>query len=322
MRWVKRGGWTGSVARGARQGFLAYLKNLRILQVVAKTYPFSFETYGLTIWHGTPPVMRRLHSHTEVEMNLITRGTLTYRFAGEPVVLKAGALHVFGGIIPHVLEQVTPKAEYVCLTLPLADFIRWQLPENISGPILRGEILSDSDWVHDVRRFARWWDDIEGGDARRTRATLPELQARLERMALSNELATTWKRRITGAAGVAVPGVLQRIEQMLHTLSARFSEPLTLKELAAGTGWHTHYAAEQFKRWIGVSPGQFLLRQRISHARYLLATDGTKVLEVSEACGFGSQSSFYAAFTKLAGMTPAAYRRKIGSHGATSRSAL
>lgn len=274
-----------------------------------KLTPFFFESFGLNIWRGTPPLMQRLHSHTEVEFNLVTRGSLAYRFAGEAVTFKAGALHVFGGITPHELEWIASGTEFICLTVPLAAFIRWRLPENVNGAILRGEILSDADQVNDVRRFARWWEDLEGGDARRARVMLPEVQARMERMALSEAMATAWRRRGGARAGDAATGTLLRVERMLRTIAAGFAEPLSLAEMAEGTDWHPHYAAGQFRKWIGTPPGEFLLQQRIAHAKHLLAAGEGKVIDVAEECGFASQSSFYAAFTRLTGSTPAAYRR-------------
>jgi AraC-like DNA-binding protein len=289
---------------------LALIKNFLNLQVMPTAHPFVFETFGLRICHGMPPLMRRLHSHTELEFNLVIRGRLTYRFAGEPVTLKAGTLYVFGGVTPHELEDVSPDAEYFCLTVPLTEFIRWRLPENVHSPLLRGEILGDVDKPHDERRFARWKDDLLSRDPRRARVILPEVQARMERMALSSGLSSRWRRQDSLPTKGTHLGVLLRVEKMLHRISANFAEPLALKELAEDTGWHPHYAAGQFKAWIGVSPGEFLLRQRVAHARQLLVTTEAKVIEVSEACGFPSQSSFYAAFTRLTGMTPAAYRRK------------
>jgi AraC-like DNA-binding protein len=252
--------------------------------------------------------MNRLHSHTEVEFNLVTSGCLSYRFAGEPVEFNAGALYVFGGLTPHELEHVSKGSEYVCLTVPLAAFIRWRLPQNVSDAILRGEILSDADAVNDRRRFDRWWDDLEGGDVRRARVMLPEVQARMERMALSPVLATAWRRQGGARAAEAGSSTLLRVERMLQTIAARFAEPLSLAELAAGTHWHPHYAAGQFRKWIGQPPGEFLLQQRVAYARHLLAAGGDRVIDVSEECGFTSQSSFYAAFKRITGVTPTAYR--------------
>lgn len=270
---------------------------------------FNFDRIGWQIWRGTPRVMTRVHSHMEVEFNLVTRGRFTYRFAGERVRFEAGGLYVFGGLTPHTLARLTPGARFVRLTVPLAVFLQWRLPVQVSAPILRGEILRDRDGAEDRRRFARWWEDMESGDPQRARAMLPEVQARLERMALSSAMEAAWRRRAAPLrAGAVDEGTLRRVEMMLHAVATRFAERLTLAEIARETGWHPHYAAGQFRRWIGLPPGEFLLQQRVAHARHLLATEEAKVIDVAEACGFGAQSSFYSAFTRVTGQTPAAYR--------------
>jgi AraC family transcriptional regulator, melibiose operon regulatory protein len=299
-------GTTLSCAKKLR--FLARRKNFLYLHLMTNAHPFVFENIGLGIWHGIPYVMRQLHSHTAVEFNYVTCGGLTYRFAGETVKFRAGALYVFGGVTPHETIAVEEGTKFTCLTIPLAAFIRWRLPENVSAAILRGEILCDPDPEQDERRFACWIEDLLGDDPRRARITLLEVQTRLERMAISPSLATTWRRTSKRQDDASIATLL-RVEQMLQTISARFADPLTLAEIAAATNWHPHYAAGQFRRWIGVPPGEFLLQQRVAHAKYLLALGDAKVMSIAEECGFASQSSFYVAFTRLAGMTPAAYRR-------------
>lgn len=187
-------GRVGKLDSNFLQRFLESKKIFRYLQVVATPHPFVYEIFGLTIRRGTPPPMLRVHSHTAVELSMVTRGSLVYRFAGELVRFVPGNLYVFSGLTPHELEEVVDKAHLICMTVPLAAFIRWRLPENVNGPILRGEILSDKAADEEAILFDRWWDDIEGGDPRRVRITLPEVHARLERMALSPALATTWRR--------------------------------------------------------------------------------------------------------------------------------
>jgi len=298
----------GNLIPNIPKRFLEWTKNFLYFQVVAVPNPFVYEIFGLTIRRGTPPPMLRIHSHTAVELIIVTRGSLVYRFAGEKVEFIPGNLYVFSGLTPHELEEVVDQAYFVCMTVPLAAFIRWRLPENINAPILRGEILSDSAGDHESLLFDRWWDDIEGGDPRRVRITLPEVQAHMERMALSPALTTAW-RRSDKQMGKGGTGTLLRVERMLQTIAARFAESLDLEDLANGTDWHPRYAAGQFKQWIGVSPGEFLLQQRVAHAKHLLAVGDAKVIDVAEECGFASQSSFYAAFTRLTGTSPAAYRR-------------
>lgn len=276
---------------------------------MAAVCSFSFDRHGLEIWRGVPQMMRHPHGHTEIELNLITRGALTYRFGGEEVVFKSGMLHVFGGVTPHELRHAAPGSEYACVTVPLEAFIRWRLPENVGASILRGEIVTDSDGRHDAQRFSQWWNDLKGGNVDRHRIVLLEVQARLERMALSPTLTATGSCRPEARHDEANGGTLLRLERMLKILSTRFAESLNLADLARETGWHPHYASEQFRRWIGLPPGEFLIRQRVAHAKYILATSGTRVIDIAEECGFASQSSFYSAFTRLTGQAPAAFRR-------------
>jgi Helix-turn-helix domain len=51
------------------------------------------------------------------------------------------------------------------------------------------------------------------------------------------------------------------------------------------------------------------MRQRIEHARELLADPGRRVAEVSFELGFPSQSHFTTVFRALVGLTPRAYQR-------------
>jgi AraC family transcriptional regulator, melibiose operon regulatory protein len=273
--------------------------------------PFRFETFGLKIWRGAPSPMRGQHSHTEIELNLVLRGSVTYRFADHSVTLRPGWLYVFSGLTPHSLEHSAPHTKCYAITVPLVPFIRWRLPDNVALPILGGNVLADDDGKFDAKRFARWWDDLGGGNPPCARVTLAEVQARLERMALSPHLKTVLQRPNDRGRHSAEEGTPARIGAMLRTMAEHYTEPLTLRALAEGTQWHPRYAATQFRHWIGMPPGEFLQRQRVAHAQYLLATTTAKVIDVGEACGFASQSSFYAAFTRVAGVSPGAYRRTV-----------
>lgn len=270
---------------------------------------FRFERFGVMIKRGEPEPMRWLHSHTAVEFNLVVRGLLTYRFGGDEVRFRPGRLHVFGGLTPHELHHVAPGSIYYCMTVPVATVIRWRLPDNLTEPLLTGEILTDRDPANDRRRFDRWFEDLQGGDPRRTRITLPEVHARLERMALSPNLGVAWRRSGERKARGEATGMIDKVEVMLHRIAENFSSRLTLQDMAAHTGWHPRHAATQFRRLLGVPPGEFLLQQRIAHAQYLLATTSAKVIAISEECGFSTQSSFYDAFTRLTGQAPGSYRK-------------
>jgi AraC-like DNA-binding protein len=66
-----------------------------------------------------------------------------------------------------------------------------------------------------------------------------------------------------------------------------------------------------FRETVGTTLGAYLTRCRMAEAQRLLLTTGMTTSEIAHAAGFGSQSSFYAHFTRSCQVSPSAYR-----HGA------
>jgi AraC family transcriptional regulator len=64
-----------------------------------------------------------------------------------------------------------------------------------------------------------------------------------------------------------------------------------------------------FRDAFGVTPHQFLIACRVTHAARLLRLEAVSVIEACFASGFGSLSRFHAAFSSAFGMSPQAYRR-------------
>ena len=63
----------------------------------------------------------------------------------------------------------------------------------------------------------------------------------------------------------------------------------------------------------GNTPGVFILNLKMQKAKLLLETKYELTIEdISERCGFEHASSFYHAFKKAFGITPAEYRKKRG----------
>ena len=61
----------------------------------------------------------------------------------------------------------------------------------------------------------------------------------------------------------------------------------------------------------GDTPASFMLKVKMQRARHLLKADpGLTIEEVADRCGFGHTSSFYHAFRRMYGITPAEYRRR------------
>jgi len=76
-------------------------------------------------------------------------------------------------------------------------------------------------------------------------------------------------------------------------------------------GLNPNYAAGLFLRHFGMTPTDYLTALRVAHAQRLLLSSELGVLEVALESGFGSPSRFYAAFTRLVGESPGAFRRRL-----------
>jgi AraC-like DNA-binding protein len=65
-----------------------------------------------------------------------------------------------------------------------------------------------------------------------------------------------------------------------------------------------------FASFNGLSPWEYITIRRIEQSKELLRDTDFSVLEVATRCGFGNLSNFNRKFSRIAGMTPLAYRKK------------
>ena len=100
---------------------------------------------------------------------------------------------------------------------------------------------------------------------------------------------------------------------------ARYSEPLTVEDMARAAGLSRAHFSREFRRAFGESPHAYLLTRRLERAAALLRTTDRSVAEVCLAVGLQGIGSFTTSFKRAYGMTPTAYR---ASFPPASRNAL
>ena len=97
---------------------------------------------------------------------------------------------------------------------------------------------------------------------------------------------------------------------VLEHLRAHLDQELPVTAMATVAQLSPSHFSRLFKRSTGLSPHQYLLRQRIERARKLLADPGRRISEVSYELGFPSQSHFTTVFRTLVGVTPRAFQKR------------
>ncbi|MFG3322232.1 GlxA family transcriptional regulator [Streptomyces sp. NPDC048171] len=86
---------------------------------------------------------------------------------------------------------------------------------------------------------------------------------------------------------------------------------LGVETLAARAGLSPRHFARAFRAETGTTPGRYVDRVRLEHARRLLEDTGDGVEQVSRASGYGTPEAMRRAFVKSLGTSPAEYRRRF-----------
>ena len=89
----------------------------------------------------------------------------------------------------------------------------------------------------------------------------------------------------------------------------RLHEPLTVEAMARHAGYAPRTFARRFRQETGTTPLQWLLAQRVIHARRLLETTSLPVEDVAAQAGFGTAVNLREHFRRHVATTPTAYRR-------------
>jgi len=257
---------------------------------------------GLFSWHLQPSVMALPHRHSDIEINFLLAGTISYIHRDRIVTIPSGRLAIFWAAIPHQLTERPADCDMCILTIPLDLFLAWKLPAQLTHPLLAGELLqeeSDSLRAIDALGFPRWVQDFQ---ADRAFIALKEIEARLWRLMPQPALA---QKMVQNTAEN------RRASQIARFLVAHYAEPLTIPMIANAVGLHASHVMTIFKATFGMTIGQYIEQYRVAQAQRLLVTSEESVLMIALQTGFGSTSSFYASFKKVAGCTPLAYRKSV-----------
>jgi AraC family transcriptional regulator len=88
-------------------------------------------------------------------------------------------------------------------------------------------------------------------------------------------------------SGVLSPRKLQQAIAYIHN---HLPEDLSIMVIANELEMSQYYFSRLFKQSTGLSPYQYVMRQRIERAKYLLKTTVLSVLSIAEQVGFSNQN--------------------------------
>lgn len=252
------------------------------------------------------------HMHSQVELNFVLSGSMTYWFDGRVLTLSAGRLALFWGMIPHQVTECAEDTRFVVLYVPMAVFLALPTLSALRAAIFRGAVIEALDIKpYDTDMFLRWRDDLLQSDAQLEQIVKDELTARVRRLDREG-----WHdlREVSPVAPAAASlghdhDRALRVEKMAQFIGEHALGDIAAEDVAKAAGLHPNYAMTLYKRAIGLTIKQSITRHRLDTAQSMLIASDLPVASIAFDCGFGSLSSFYAAFEQRFHTSPAAFRQ-------------
>ncbi|MFJ8076970.1 GlxA family transcriptional regulator [Streptomyces sp. NPDC096176] len=109
------------------------------------------------------------------------------------------------------------------------------------------------------------------------------------------------------------------LREVQHWVTQHPEADLSVDALADRAGLSPRHFARAFHTETGTTPGRYVERVRLEHARRLLEDTPDGVTKISRACGYGTSEAMRRAFVKALGVAPAEYRRRFRGTAQTAR---
>jgi AraC family transcriptional regulator len=104
----------------------------------------------------------------------------------------------------------------------------------------------------------------------------------------------------------APPVWLGRVRGVLNDC---YRDKLSLDRLSRVGGVHPMHVARSFRRYFGMSVGNYLRQRRVDVAKELLLSTGKPLVDIALECGFSSHAHLCGIFKRFTGLTPTQFRR-------------
>jgi AraC family transcriptional regulator, transcriptional activator FtrA len=106
-----------------------------------------------------------------------------------------------------------------------------------------------------------------------------------------------------------------RLSALMEWLRSHLKQTHNLQSMAKKAAMSTRTLQRQFNETTGMTPTDWLIRERVGAAKDLLETTAKPMVQVAEQSGFGSEESFRRHFRLIVGVTPTVFRRQFGGRG-------
>ena len=255
------------------------------------------------------------HFHSEYELMFVEQGYGKCLVGDSIIDYRAGDLIFFGSGLPHCMQNC-PEAEeneayHVCgVNIQLEkDFMQYSFSHYTQFASIRSLLEK----AHRGIRFPLAGRS-EIADCLKRIPVAHGVEQMIEILRLLQALSAFPRKQFAASPNyLPDPSVFgdKKIEKIIAYLNKRYTQPVSLSEIASYTAMNEAAFCRYFKQETGKTFKQYILDMRIGYACKLLAAGRMNVSQISLECGFESTAHFNRIFKRLTDMAPTSYRESI-----------
>ncbi|NLE30329.1 MAG: AraC family transcriptional regulator [Phycisphaerae bacterium] len=228
------------------------------------------------------------------ELILIVAGQFAYETEDETIHIGSG--HVLA--IPpgrlHTFRRTDTASQAIisCIHGEMIPTGRWSRGDYRLRPEPQTVTRVENDWA--IHSLFKQCNDVFSGYSRFRSASLQTL------------VRAIWLRLIEYWQGGYGQLLSPRMKKMLTFVRSHLRDSISRTDLAKQFSLTPQYVNALFKKEIGLSPTQFIHRERVMLAYRYIRDEGLSVKEASARVGFGDPFYFSRVFKKIMNLSPGA----------------
>lgn len=286
---------------------------MKDIYVQSASLPFSLAHRSISEYsvHGELP-----HWHNGIELICVTQGHVRCQTNQHTFLLHKGDLCFINQMQLHRLIQSDEgDSRYIALFIgagmlarQAAVYEKYILPmlddPSFSHILLPGQNVSAARIREAIMEMELFWRDKPCGYEL-------ELIALCHRVFRQLYLAFIEKENAAGPAD----GNILLLKKMIGFLAGRYSENLSLADIAQAGHVSKSKCSRLFKQYTGLSPIAYLISYRLEASAGMLRNSAEPIAMVAQSCGFSQQSYYNRLFLREYRCTPLEYRKAKKADG-------
>ena len=263
--------------------------------------------YRHNFFSDQKPLPRRLHCHINYEIYCIEKGEITVQIENEDKRISGPAVFIIPPGVYHIFKNCPEDSECYLFEFSLTDegigrsFQKYsQILAGLATPRL---IPTDQLDFGDLRVFETLDEEKRFKLHAKTGMLLIELFNKLKKTADRDADPAAYKK-IALQKELMVANIIAYMEK-----NAR--GPLSLSDISESLGFSERQIERLLKEVMHDTFFSLLNKYRIKIAAISIDSGETSLTQVAEDCGFSNYVTFWNHFTKLMGMTPSEYKKRV-----------